>query len=112
VTKEQRYLNSIPPQVWSKSDLAKIIRAYNRGEGELGGYISSNVKEVAKLLGIDPYELIENQIELAKQTDPNSDWHADFPVPLDKLEAKKNYPENIKSIINRSSSKQILYGKD
>lgn len=91
--------------VWKAEDLAKVVFDYNRGDGILGGYISNNTKALARLLGVDPYRLIETQVNLAKEQPKEN-------VTIPKLEERKNYPDSLKDLEEslNPSQKAILYG--
>ena len=96
--------------VWKPQDLQKVVLDYNRGEGILGGYISNNTKALARLLGVDPYKLIETQANLAKEEPRKDSDGKDITIP--KLEERKNYPDSLKDLEEslNPSQKEILYG--
>ena len=94
----------IKDNIWNPAELTDIILDFNRGQGELGGYVPKNVKEIAKILKIDPYDLIKAQYEAAKKFD------ADIKLP--PLEERKNYPNDLLEFRKTLNSEQadLLYG--
>ena len=94
----------IKDNIWNPAELTDIILDFNRGQGELGGYVPKNVKEIAKILQIDPYDLIKAQYEAAKKFD------ADIKLP--PLEERKNYPNDLLEFRKTLNSEQadLLYG--
>ena len=47
-----------PNVLWSTENIAKMVKDYNRGEGQLGGYMGEELLLTAKELGVNPYKLL------------------------------------------------------